>query len=118
MSNLLEGQLEQGLQVVLETARRRLVDNLRSLIDQFTAEDKLEGAFVFLLSSLGLNPMMLNPFCWATSMASNTLEDLRSAAPQGRASIASKILYDSKTSDANILSFLRDSQDKITRAMQ
>lgn len=107
LSDLLEGpSLERGLQTALETIKRRLVDNLRSLIDQFTAEEKLEGAFIFLLSSLGLNPTMLNPYSWAEMKTLKTIEDLKKAAPQSRASIAKRIIYDSQTSDAKILSFL------------
>ena len=73
---------------MLEISRRRLIDNLRELIDQFTLEEKQESAFVFLLRSLGLNPMMLNPYGWASIRFCNTIEDLGRSAPQSRAAIA------------------------------
>jgi len=69
------------LQTVLETTRKRLVENLQSLIDVFTREDKQECVFEFLLQSLGLNPMLMNPFGWVTTRSRNKIQDLVKATP-------------------------------------
>ena len=62
--------------------------------------------------------MMLNPYGWAAIRSCNTLDDLRRAAPQSRAAIARRIVYETEISQEIIMAYLHECQSKITGAIQ
>ena len=66
-----------GLVAVIEVTKKKLCDNLKQIIDQFTDEDKLEQAFDVLIRKVGKNPMLASPFSWASMRTRNSLDDLK-----------------------------------------
>ena len=102
---------------MIQIARKKIVDNISTLISTFTEEEKLESAFVFLLKSLKLNPNLHNPFSRATLRTCNKLEDLLKAGPQICAVVCQRIVYDSATTKAQIVAYLSDCQNQITSAI-
>lgn len=74
-----EKDYSNGVEKVIELTKKYLIENLSELIRTFSLEEKLEGAFDYLLEQLGQNPMLLSPFSWVSMKTRNSLSDLRKA---------------------------------------
>ena len=78
----------------------------------------MEQAYDFFLRKLALNPMLLSPFSWISMRTRNTLDDLKKASIQSRQAVCQRIVYESATTKAQIITFLNGIQDLINGAFQ